>query len=113
MKHKVAELEGALLDAAIGKAEFKAVKPGSLYLVAEGWVYEGPAFSQDGWHGVRIIERERIQLVPPPHGTDLGWTGIIIEMDADRPTFMGAGPTALVAAMRCFVFSKFGDEVDL
>lgn len=110
MKHKVQELEGALLDAAVAKAQ--------------DWLYEFDARNcfatsrkVDGlmtlyrpsvqWaHGGPIIEREKVGLAPlvvPPD-----------EWLADcgrRPAVFG--PTPLVAAMRAYVASEFGDEVEL
>ena len=50
-----------------------------------------------------IIEREKIALYL--NGDD-GWTG---EDGWKRAT----GPTPLVAAMRCYVASKLGDEVEV
>ena len=50
-----------------------------------------------------IIERERIEL---EHDGFIWWARI--KADADY-----SGPTPLIAAMRCFVASKLGDEIEL
>jgi hypothetical protein len=61
------------------------------------------AYSTDWAHGGPIIEMERIELE---------WSGsewwARIKADDDF-----SGPTPLVAAMRCFVASRLGDEVDI
>ncbi len=65
-----------------------------------------------------IIERERIALWHGPTGwyatptTATGYTGedYYIDVTEDDGVF---GPTPLVAAMRCFVASKLGAEVDV
>jgi hypothetical protein len=52
-----------------------------------------------------IIEREMIELVPQsPASWDAMYRGQHIPYD---------GPTPLIAAMRCFVASKLGDEIEL
>jgi hypothetical protein len=56
-------------------------------------------------HGGPIIEREKIEV--RPGSTDGLWFGSI----HDVYMFM-EGPTPLIAAMRCFVASKFGEEVE-
>ena len=58
-----------------------------------------------GWGGP-IIEREGIRLHRGVTGQ--WWAGP--EADPHRPV---AGPTPLIAAMRCYVASKLGDEVDI
>jgi hypothetical protein len=52
--------------------------------------------------GGPILERERILPVPRPDG---GWSAILTNSD------VGWGDTLLEAVMRCYVMSKFGDEV--
>lgn len=101
-KHKVSELEGALLDAAVGMAlgEFG---PGVRRPVAKpystNWAVGGP-----------IIERYP-HLLPyetPPHRRHLG------AFSSRTPAgFEYSGPLPLVAAMRACVASNLGDEVDL
>jgi hypothetical protein len=114
---KVGELEGALLDAAVAKAEgfrFRIVgdtcwldeplRPSTHYP-------ESSAFdpSMHWGDGGPIIERERIGLASPGSNRHPGkwaaWTC------ADVHEFYGANP--LIAAMRAYVASKFGDEIEL
>lgn len=68
-------------------------------------------YSTDWSQGGPIIERERIRL-------DCAWSD---EWTAQHPynakidvyTGWTKGPTALIAAMRCYVTSKLGDEVEI
>lgn len=69
-------------------------------------------YSTDWSQGGPIIERERIRIVPfPPSRTKEGWWA---GFDYTTGASIGcAGPTPLIAAMRCYVASKLGDEVDV
>lgn len=64
--------------------------------------------------------------VPPPFSTSWAWGGPIIEGegialylygDSEWNAHVGGresvGPTPLIAAMRCYVASKLGDEVEV
>lgn len=112
MKHKVSELEGALLDAAVAKAlghRDLQLKNGEWRSRTEdGELSPIAAFSENWAAGGPIIERRQI--------------AICVSSRADRtPTWLASlgdewdhnGTTALSAAMRCVVASEFGDEVDL
>ena len=66
----------------------------------EGWFI---AYSTDWAQGGPIIERERIEL---EHDGHAWWARIKADEDY-------TGPTPLIAAMRCYVASKLGDEVDV
>ena len=64
------------------------------------------------WHqGGPIIEREKINL----NCGDDTWGVAEGVWEAAHPRGMNVsfGPTPLVAAMRCYVTSKLGDEVDI
>ena len=130
MKHKVSELEGALLDAAVAKAEgwergvydqlddWARPDPSGMW-----WIERGKFLIRelDRWHPSEswahagpIIERERIEVSPmpgrwcatppgPPADDGAGW-------HLHRHSY---GDTPLIAAMRAYVASRFGDEVDL
>lgn len=113
MKHKVSELEGALLDAAVAKAQGFAVRQ------KEGtyWQYEG---MPDSWWGCEevsteweyggpIIQRERICL----DAGDEDWVAHA-PMHIKLGISSKEGPTPLIAAMRAFVVSRIiSDEIDL
>lgn len=135
MKYKTAELEGALLDAAVAKALgwergsnwcSAPGKPGLLLVFGEPEEFsEEPRFAPSAvWaDGGPIIERERIATwdngaLHPPE--DCTWTaGIQPEGDETAndlgifALWMHVGPTPLIAAMRAYVASKLGEEVEL
>ena len=67
------------------------------------WVY---APSTDWSQGGPIIERELITLQPVVNPT--GWMARSQKFDS-----VFEGPTPLIAAMRCYVASKMGDEIEL
>lgn len=118
--HRVDKLEGALLDAAVAKAEgARASKvPIKVYelpvavLPSTDCDYDDPFEPSSRWeHGGPIIERERGRLEPPvPHCGMPLWTADMGTADTRYRLF---GPTPLIAAMRAYVASKFGEEVDL
>jgi hypothetical protein len=100
MQYKVAELEGALLDAAVwlamGVTPEKVAEHGGAPQYSTKWERGGP-----------IIERERIELhtgsADHPY-----WEAICGAQDVQA-----GGPTPLIAAMRAYVASKFGETVEL
>jgi hypothetical protein len=92
---KTSELQGAALDWAVAKCEY--------FPVRHGVDDNCPEYSTDWAHGGPIIEREGIALYL--NGDD-GWTG---EDGWKRAT----GHTPLIAAMRCYVAMKLGDEVEV
>lgn len=114
MKHKTAELKGDALDYMVQCAQ-RGEKP--LCSVAE-W----KAGSDDGrspstyWeHGGPIIERQKIGLV----FQDGQWmAGDLYTWPTYYETTIeahdaGYGPTPLIAAMRAYVTSVFGEEVEI
>jgi hypothetical protein len=107
MKIKVSELEGAQLDAWVAKANGLPVKskPFDACRIEAGgvWLVYSPSISWS--QGGPIIEREKIQLVPKANGEN--WAAGI-----DDSEWIQGGDTALIAAMRCFISSRFGNEVE-
>ncbi len=110
MKIKTSELTGAALDWAVAKAEgildrIELEQINGVWSVTIpdlGCIFE-PSIC---WtQGGSIIEREGIELsrYAPQWAAYLG--GLI--------KTSGHGPTPLVAAMRCYVASKLGDEIDV
>ena len=71
--------------------------PGLLY--SRKWETGGP-----------IIERETISTTIDDSGV---WLAFNQYNYAGEKRLMHAGPTPLIAAMRCYVASKLGDEVDV
>jgi hypothetical protein len=92
---KTSGLTGAALDWAVAKCEVGAE------FISE---IDDPHFYSTDWaQGGPIIERERITVIAMPNGT---WA-------TSSPYHSFHHPTPLIAAMRCYVASKLGDEVEL
>ncbi len=95
----------ALTDAALDWAV--CVAKGCTYTI-DVWLYEykhleGPRYSTDWSRGGPIIEWEGIEL-----------RGKAPNCHASYPTYSTFhGPTPLIAAMRCYVASKLGDEIEI
>ena len=118
---KTSELTGAALDWAVAKAAGKAdIKIFAPHRPTDrGWIEvrfnpEPKAAtarfdpSQNWEQGGPIIEREEIGFAKyGPNGT---WKAVIGETPRGAPHY---GPTPLIAAMRCLVASKLGDEVEI
>ena len=98
---KTSELQGAALDWAVAKCE------GLDYWQPEIGPSQ-PDYSTDWSQGGPIIEREKISIALDEEEP---WCAFK-EEDTDIQSFY-SGPTPLVAAMRCYVASKMGDEVDV
>ena len=128
---KVSELQGAQLDYWVAKAEgftFKSSvnRPGMqrVFNKDHNWIGVIPADddesgilaviyspSTDWSQGGLIIEREKITSIyvdgdDPDPIEDGPWSCGVAQAEIGY-----TGPTLLIAAMRCFVASKFGEEV--
>ena len=101
---KTSELQGTALDWAVAKCEghdmeyFQVV---DAYLPSTDWAQGG-----------LIIEQERISLLMA------GWDSLDAALPLWEATSYSSreillGNTPLVAAMRCYVASKMGDEIEL
>lgn len=127
MKIKTAELTGVVLDWAVAKIEnhqwrcpWMLEKEGfaAWQIYEGGWGRPTPGYSTEWEFGGPIIERERIELIyfgedgmmDSPWESKMG--SDIHYIDQGPGQAMG-GPTPLIAAMRCYVASKLGDEVDV
>lgn len=126
---KVAELDGALLDLWVALADGEVLAPGhpmpdpnsGTYWLKMGRfasVKPCPQYSLRWADGGEIIDRERVELLY--YGKDgVAITGNPWEAQIGNDTHyidQGpgdaiGGPTPLVAAMRAYVTSKFGEEV--
>lgn len=118
MKHKVSELEGALLDAAVAKAlghRDLQLKNGEWRSRTEdGELSPIAAFSGNWAAGGPLIESEFIETSGLPELAEpRRWSAWVIGCAGNDDDPEGIGPTLLVAAMRAFVASKFGEDVDL
>jgi hypothetical protein len=94
---KTSELTGAALDWAVAKCEGKIYGiPGTRYEFhpSTHWAHGGP-----------IIERERVNVAVY---ASLNW---MATMNAGK--HIECGPTPLIAAMRCYVVNKMGDNINI
>ena len=76
--------------------------------------YYSSAYSPttDWAHGGPIIEWKMIELTRGTENSN-GWTATIDLYEGDAMRESCTGPTPLIAAMRCYVASKLGDEVEV
>lgn len=104
---KTADLEGVALNWIIAKCEgFVPFTDGISWIIeVEGKYTQLPHYSTDWAQGGPIIEREMIDLDFYKHDCEASMRG-------DAFTVV-SGPTPLIAAMRCYVASKLGDEVEM
>ena len=119
MKTKTSELTDRALDWAVVSIECARPAPfKSIPAILNGTVrifradigaHSMPVSPSTDWaQGGPIIEREKIGVDCDDLGT---W---FASYDLSAETAWGAtGPTPLIAAMRCYVTSKLGDEVDI
>lgn len=135
MKYKTAELDGWSLDLAVAKSQGAAIEHAN---TSDGWMVVIPGVSGVRVVGIDpglkiayapsvvwdhcgpIIERERIVI-----GGDMArWemdlpdsvhvARIVSErLGSSKKVHFATGPTPLIAAMRAYVASKFGDEIEL
>ena len=108
---KTSELQGAALDWAVAKCEY----PGAEHLITRQNPFQ---YSTDWAQGGPIIEREKISLFRYGESHSSVWTALAYfdECYFDISSNDGTGvegETPLIAAMRCFVSSKLGDEVEI
>jgi len=99
-KFCVSELQGSALDRAVNQIEECCDDPHT------------PFFSTNWAQGGPIIEREWLDITPWPNESneDLRW------QCKQHDTTNGCtqyGSTPLIAAMRCYVASKLGEEVEV
>jgi len=105
---KTSELTGAALDWAVCKAGGGAK---DIVIWREGHsMHDMYHYSTDWSQGGPIIEREQISTCW--EGTT--WVATLFNKNCGE-TWYGHqyGPTPLIAAMRCYVASKLGDNIDI
>lgn len=99
MKVKTNELKGAALDWAVARCE--------------GVIYHGPAwtkYSTDWAQGGPIIEREGISIL---YRVGVNMSANINGQYEQSVPYNQRGNAQLIVAMRCYVVSKLGDEVEI
>jgi hypothetical protein len=103
---KTSELTGAALDWAVAECEghdFPAADAFcGIFNPSTDWAQGGP-----------IIERERMDIACwDAHS--MPWKASIDgDTDAGVALYVEYGPTPLIAAMRCYVASKMGDDINI
>lgn len=122
MKIKTSELTRTALDWAVAKCEggdclwYDTIAThwmtlnGKDIALSKGWAQSFTP-STNWAHGGPIIEREEFTLSHSPYehvfyGRSRPWC-------AEKRGVMEYGPTPLIAAMRCYVASKLGDEIEI
>ena len=114
MKVKTANLKGAALNWAVAKCEGLLDSRGR---ISDEYIdslrsHQTGDFTSDWSVAGPIIDREKINLIllPSPNYTSNKewnyWVGSIV-------THSVTGPSPLIAAMRCFVASRMGDEIEI
>jgi hypothetical protein len=117
---KVSEASGAQLDWLVAKCEDNLYPTGAIRLL-DGRVFSieaGDHGHSDRWQqynpstnwaqGGPIIEHAQIATMP---FGNTSWRANLV--NEDNKSFWGEGPTPLIAAMRCYVASKLGNEVEV
>lgn len=123
MKIKTSELTSTALDWAVAKCEGITEDSWYSYFIGED-PFEGPnyGYSTNWSQGGPIIEREHYSIGPIYCNGELdcfeAFNHESLEYDESGEYIDGSdhrqyGPTPLIAAMRAFVASKLGDEVDV
>ena len=124
MKIKTSELTGAALDWAVAKAARRTIEIrvtgrqntgcrfgiffNQRWIPKECWDEFTP--STDWAQGGPIIDREHISLLSPENNGSWNW---IADKGTVRAYSGGPDRSALIAAMRCYVTSTLGKEVDV
>lgn len=122
---KTSELIGPALDWAVAKCEgynceFDDEVSGSWLVPQDGYLHDEKPLSKfapsiDWSQGGPIIEREGISV---RRVKDMTWradySSMVLKPDGSAYAYLAnSGPRPLIAAMRCYVASKLGDEVDV
>jgi hypothetical protein len=95
MKVKTAELIGDQLDLAVSIAH-------------EDAGFKPVAYSTKSEFGGPIMDEAEIDTYCHERNSPFGW-----HAEITGTKFKGRGPTRLIAACRCYVASKLGDEIEL
>jgi hypothetical protein len=125
MKIKTSELEGVALNWAVAKCEGWEVGKYMMspdirkdahnnvigIMVPNNRAYIWYSPSTDWAQGGPIIEREGILFGPSPFPNGKFAAGIGCEWDSCQHIMQGSD--ALIAAMRCYVASELGEEVEI
>jgi hypothetical protein len=106
MKIKTSELQGAALNWCVAQCEMMHTdyRDKGLLIHRIGYGEPMPPYSSDWAQGGPIIEREKITLRSFKSCWQASIKSFVVDADKEAP---------LTAAMRCYVASKLGDEVEI
>jgi len=114
---KTSELTGAALDWAVATCEGRGFVFGETDYT-DGHTYQrgtaqatGPHYSTDWVQGGPIIDREGISTVQQGDASE--WVASVYNYNEGDWHLHTTGPTPLIAAMRCYVASKLGDDINI
>ena len=116
---KTSELTGAALNWAVAKCEGPSVfvkhAPVQVMYTPKGkrsWYVYTP--STNWGQGGPIIERELL-MIEPVFWTVEGWHWVAYVLGPNNlaENYEQRGSTPLIAAMRCYVASKLGDDIEI
>lgn len=125
MKVKTSELIGPALDWAVAKCDGVECDENHTPIWFESNGLAAPRVSYspstDWAQGGPIIYRGDISVLPPTvrrigaerHAFPVDYWRAMVREDENENAIHGKGPTPLIAAMRCYVATKLGDEVDV
>ena len=111
MKVKVSEATGSVLNYLVAKCEGSTFAGEYPHLLASG--FRPPRYSTDWSQGGPIVEREGMHvdcLRVADHYRPAIWEAWPY---ATGTKHIQQGPKPLIAAMRCYVASKLGDEMEV
>lgn len=116
MKTNTTALTGAALDWAVAKARtstgtWTIIEDPVYNKVLMGEALGKPYSPSTNWdEGGPIIEREKIAIECE---RDVLWAAVWWDGKSHSSVIHRTGPTPLIAAMRCYVASELGAEVDI
>lgn len=121
MKIKTSDLNCVQLDWAVAKCEHDELASLNIQYPAQAKHYPKVSPSTDWSQGGPIIEREISKIWRNLNGTFCAqikyrapYYSPTYDADIGMDAFINKhGPTPLIAAMRCYVAHKLGDEVDI
>jgi Protein of unknown function (DUF2591) len=120
---KIDALEGARLNWAVAKCEGEEYRSVREYDGIDAGDYPAHNFCTDWAQAGPIIERESISIYEVDNfpgagfvckGAKLWEAGCVYHVDSMKSRYVERkGPTQLVAAMRAYVSSRFGEEIEV
>lgn len=106
---KTSELTGPALDWAVAKCEGREVKAWAVHRrlgrcdYSTNWSQGGPIIEREGISVAYDVEMSQAE------GSEY-WATLYAVDSGEGRTY---GPTPLIAAMRCYVASKLGDDIEV